>query len=320
MGRRNDIKLIRRFSSLTTGFVSILSLSLMPVSSTYATSAFDSYYNTTSNLTVGSTYSTAVCTDVDVSSTWSSYLTDSSKWRSGDDWSTAKASFQSARANTSSGIWGASQESISLFGAKSVLFFWSEDSSTELSWEDNIGNDGVYIKTSGGSTIHYASIGCQKYQYGDGVDRPIVITTGTVSRLEISTSSSPHFTTLINQSVTGGVTQNLPSGYAGASIATTSTIPKSFGGNIQCFNGPTGIVTNVYVTPSSGATGDATLSDDGGSGVNYIYYPSETPSSYNLSITCGAATQPAGPADPDNNLYVWYCSTAVQSSCYNEGS
>jgi hypothetical protein len=196
-----------------------------------------------------------------------------------------------------------------------VEFFWTEDTTAKLDWT----TDGVNIATTNsGNNIHVASVSCEKWMYGTGGDNPVVYGVWTLPSYSVSTATTASLGYTKKILFTHNFDTDYPSGYAGTYVNTTSNAPTAIKGDIQCFNGPTPTVTNVHVTPSVGAEGDADLDDDGSGGTFYSYIPSETASSYDLEVTCGGVVMPAGPADPAVDNYLWYCSTAVSSECYEQ--
>jgi hypothetical protein len=288
----------------------IVSTVSIPAKTAHATSAYDYSYQQATSLQTSSSVSGYSCNPVDITSNWASYLLDSSKWRSGANWSAGAASLRSALSNPNAS-WGVYQFNNGT--TDQVEFFWTEDTTAKLDWT----TDGVNIATTNsGSNIHLASVSCEKWMYGTGGDNPVVYGVWTLPSYSVSTPTTASLGYTKKILFTHNFDTNYPSGYAGLYVNTTSNAPTAIKGDIQCFNGPTPTITNVHVTPSVGAADNADLSSDGSGGMFYSYIPSETATSYSLNIDCGGITMPAGPVDPAVDNYLWYCSTAVSSECY----
>lgn len=151
-----------------------------------ATSVYDNNYTTTSTLTVGATAYGVGCDDTDVTSSWTSYILDSSKWRAGSDLSTARSSLSAALADEAYGQWGASQFT-QVHGpnngngySKYINIYWSQDPSTHLDWTTNGWDGGSFPYNAvmySGSNVNVATIRCSDDYYGDNNPEPVVIGT-----------------------------------------------------------------------------------------------------------------------------------------------
>lgn len=101
-----------------------------------AISPYDANYLTTDDLIISQSYNSGCMPGVDITESWTSYITDESKWRNTyqETMPDVKASFLKALRD---GRWGVSQ-TYSFVGTGSeyqtVLIYWSEDNDLALDW------------------------------------------------------------------------------------------------------------------------------------------------------------------------------------------
>lgn len=276
-----------------------LTIAVFPFQMAHATSAYDNEYSTTNSVFSGATNYNASCNLTDLTKTWQSYILDSSKWRSGQDWSAARNSLMMTL-NDPNGQWGVSEEdttaSPSAGGGytKYVDVYWSTDSTAQLTWGADSLNDVAYS----GAHISSMLIGCSNYIYGNGGGDPVIFntyssvdtTSALVSRpLQVCgwNSAGPAIWCSANNLFLHNINANLPIGYAGAAIQTAPAMP-AVNGDVQCAYG-NNTITNVAVVPITGAAGSAFLTNDGVGGQDYKYFLSED-SPYQLAVTCDGTT------------------------------
>jgi|GEM_PF-4163956 len=242
--------------------VSSLVCSLLSSPLANAASALDANYQNIDNISTFSNVGSFACANTDISSSWSSYITDSSKWSNPgsasdptSEMSRARTSFQAA---LSSGRWGVSQHSEYVANSsrgtsgsfRVVQVFWTEDNSLALTWQTDGGIDVT------GSGVHSISIGCGNVVFGNSSDNPVAWAYSGATR--ISNSTPFHATPTTNAEAYGIANffvytdhPNYPTGYGGIQIPSSFT-PKAD------FYVPYNLNVddkNITVTPKSVNTG-----------------------------------------------------------------
>lgn len=207
-------------------FASILS-SLLPAFPASAASLYDTAYQPTDEIHEYYPFGSYQCpTKTDLSTSWSSYITDESKWQFGQTtWAPAmKQSLQNAFAH---GRWGVSM-TLNNNGATDgnhiaqVTVFWTEDTSLSLEWLSDGGTK--YVRTN---SVKAAIITCAKL-YSGGNDQPLALPvewdgTTIVPRQVMVSNSNPYSPSGAYDTVTKNFFvytdhPNYPPDYAGPSI------------------------------------------------------------------------------------------------------
>lgn len=136
--------------------IGICALAPLGAQSAEAQSIYDEAYQITNRVEVSN--DTLGCNE-DISLTWSTFITDTNKWHSGNnatEMQQVKESYETAVAN---GRWGVTQQNKGTDDQR-VSVYWTEDTSLSLTWY----TDGVLA-----SGVNYVTIMCS----GDGVADPI---------------------------------------------------------------------------------------------------------------------------------------------------
>ena len=192
-----------------TGFLllslAVLSIGLLDSSSAKAVSIYDDHYQPTSSLMV--TAPLAECNDTDLTTNWSSYIVDESKWN-GADLTALRTSFLSALEDEVNGSWGVS-EITKPDGAKGVAIFWSQSIDARLLWHA----DSIEYQAASGRSIQ---LYCKKYSAGFGNGEPFLGVSQTIPLTQISNVAGT-----IKNLFVYGADLNLPSGYEGELIPDT---------------------------------------------------------------------------------------------------
>lgn len=144
----------------------------------HASSIFDDTYQPTKELDVydhQSSNSAFQCSHTDLTTTWSTYITDESKWQFGKTtiMPTVKSSFLNALDH---GRWGVSQ----YYGGNVnyISVYWTENTSLSLDWFGATAPD-TLVRTSG---VYQITIACAALYYNDDgqiIKEPAVMNPGT---------------------------------------------------------------------------------------------------------------------------------------------
>jgi hypothetical protein len=301
----------RFFAALLLTVSSVSSLLIFP-HNVSATSIYDDSYQRVSSIMVNDTQTNAVCSNHDISTSWYSYITDSTKWQNPSDannptsdMSIAKASFEAALDH---GRWAVSQGSAYGGSAGSysnyVNVLWAENTDMELIWTPD------HSVFASAPYARYITITCGQ-TYGRG-DNPVAIGYSAGSPGPISTSAlydPAPYNSIDDNGRANFFTYtdypNYPSGYDGDSISSFQQ-GGIITGNVQCADS-SNVISDIGINVQSGVDGGATITDDGIGGKNYRFYLWNA-SPYSLIVVCDGDIF-YGPTVDVNlyNNYNWVC-------------
>ena len=278
--------------SLIVGVVSVLSFSLTPITSVFATSGYDNTINALSDLKYNDTNEGVYS----IANTWRTHFKNAC----------GATVYNDFLASLDGGAYAVTQEGTD--DDYGVTVIWSKP-------DHAIPDSGFY--NANGGTIKYLATdpgwqGKARFHFNSTSDQE-VCGYSTVA------FNNPYGSTLDREADDSqlGVFKssyevNYPSGYEGQTVPFGSMIYPIIG-NVQCGYGNNQI-TIVSVDVTSGIDGSATISSDGNGGKYYSYYLSED-SPYTLHVECDSS-QFVSPLVDDNlyDNYNWVCT--VQSSQY----
>lgn len=206
-----------------------------------AASAYDNAYHTTDILQVRNADTSPTCTTQDITSNYTDYILDDSKWVTGAPYDSYRENAQTSFLNAiDHGRWGVSQTKNTLSpNADYVTVFWTENTSLSLDWYTS----GVYFNSAYSLRIECSNINSQQ---------PFVSATSYSganltlhSGLMSYDPSASAFTDVYNYFIYSD-NLNIPVGYDGEDIRQTPPLPPvqpDFGYSVQ----PNGDLTVIYL-------------------------------------------------------------------------
>lgn len=217
-----------------------LSFSLISSQTSNASSAYDANYQTVSSLSVNATSYGVTCTPTDLTESWSTYITDASKWENPSDADDPDSQMSKARESfliaVESGFYGVSQKN-SYAGSgfdERVFVFWSESEAAEAHYGSNwvrlsaldYGTDPEIVwnvEIGCGNIAEYPSGGTEPYVYtSSGYYVEASISNSNTYLAGSSASSNPGVTMIANFFFHGDVTY--PTDYEGVDVV-EGTLP-----------------------------------------------------------------------------------------------
>lgn len=164
---------MRRFLLLLSAILlAVLSVPLFAVSSVNAASIYDNFYRTTDELVIQGGGGGG-CSATDITSNWTSYITDESKWWIPNQGYNDMLEDMLLSWNNKE-RWGVSvNNSYSNTSSSSVYIYWTEDDSLYMNWES-----GLHRITTAGNNVKLAEIRCGKATYMGAPAQPIITAYG----------------------------------------------------------------------------------------------------------------------------------------------
>ena len=290
----------------------IFALLAPPWQQASAASAYDNYYHTADRVLVSS----QICQPVDLTTSYDTYLNDSSYWGQSDNqgysWLTAQRnSFNTAKSN--GGRWGLSvrygHSSWAGNGVyRAVYLYWTEDDSLSLVWDGANQRIAAY-STNGSGQMHSVLIQTEGVRQGtancDVRAMPYDATTTLVSTQSRTMPTSDAELVVDNIFVTTDHT-NYPAGYEGSYILTAPELPPTtvYNGSIDCGNDT---IEYLLIT-QNGVTNPVPLTYTSTYTADWSYSLTNNP--YSITVGCGNSLAASyGSVSPITSSNDWICDT-----------
>lgn len=308
---------------LMFGISSLASLITPFIPSVGAASLYDDAMQTSSTLDLRSSITGFLeCPVQDITSSWQTYMTDSSKLYSTSgvnlsNFAANKASFENALDH---GVWGVTKASLPTGGSgymQYAIVWWAEHTSVTVDW--SIANGTDQIAKVNGSNIRLQYIE-PRASYGDTGSTKCDLTVDnsnpwlwTSNSVEISNEYGANLTVPGPRAGMATFFANVPANtinypddthpnnYEGVSVPYFYQ-GATISGNVQCAN-TNNVISHVIIDTQSSIDGDALLTDDGVGGKNYRFFLWDS-SPYSLVVVCDGDSF-YGPT-VDTNLYYHY--------------